>query len=50
MENKGEHLDNALIEIQDSIKKLSEKYTLNYYELFGILKILETELMETSKE
>ncbi len=48
--DKELHLDDALLEIQGSVKQLSEKYSLNYYELFGILKILETELIETSKE
>ena len=48
--DKALHLDDALEEIQNSVKQVSEKYTLNYYELFGILKILEAELIETSRE
>lgn len=44
------NLDNALEEIQDRVKEISVKYKLSFYELFGVLKVLEIQLIDSSKE
>ena len=48
--SREEVLDKALEEIKITIKDIAKTYSLSIYEIFGILKAFEIDLIESSKQ
>ena len=47
---REQDLNEALEELKENIKEIGKKYDLSLFEMFGILKAFEIDLIEQSKE